>query len=101
MSSYMLILYFNGEIRTLNSPEARELHGTYSEFLVNLMWATVGLQIVSTFAIKAALSDLRNAIEAWLTKGPASANAEVVPQSVPAFLSADARTHRAEGTSSA
>jgi hypothetical protein len=46
-----------------------EIHRSKTNLMSNLLWATLALQTVSALAIKAAYSDLRNAVEGWLTSG--------------------------------
>lgn len=58
-----------------------EIRKSKSNIVTNLLWATVALQIASQLAVKAAYSDLRNAVEGWLMSEPMKSGAEAISPS--------------------
>lgn len=55
-----------------------EIHSSKTNLMTNLLWATVALQTASGLAVKAAYSDLRNAVEGWLMSEAIESKSEAI-----------------------
>lgn len=63
--------------------EISEIHSSKTNLMTNLIWATIALQIASVLAVKAAYSDLRDAVEGWLTSEPTESRSSAASPALP------------------